>query len=48
MTESQPDRTPRPDDDDGPLLLEDILSAKRILLAVAVITILALLGLMLA
>ena len=47
MTESQPDRTPR-HDDDGPLLLEDILSAKKILLAVAVITILALLGLMLA
>jgi hypothetical protein len=46
MTEPQPDRTPRPDDD-GPLLLEDILSAKRILLAVAVITILALLGLIL-
>lgn len=46
MTESRPDRTQRPDDD-GPLLLEDILSAKRIPLAVAVITILALLGLML-
>jgi hypothetical protein len=46
MASDRPDRE-RPGDDDGPLLLEDILGAKVVLIAIAAIAILGLLGLML-